>query len=190
MASARVLLNLLEQRYSVDPAHIVFTGFSNGAHLVQLLGCRMSGRIDAIVPVSGALATSLQSNCHPARPLTVVAFHGTGDPVDPYTGGHIHLPGGGAILPVPTTLADWAKWNGCEPKTRVVRGRRKGAVRLDRIDWIGCRADVRVTLYRIDGGGHTWPGGQQYFPSFLIGRATHVINASDVIGAVATGQWH
>lgn len=190
VAFARALLRLLEQRYSIDTGHIVFTGFSNGAHLIQLLGCRMSARIDAIVPVSGAPATSLQSDCHPARPLTVVAFHGTSDPIDPYMGGHIHLPGGGAILPVPATLADWAKWDGCAPTPSAAREQGKGVVRLDRTDWTGCREGVHVTLYRIGGGGHTWPGGPQYLPRLLIGRATHVIKASDVIAAIATGRWH
>lgn len=189
VAFAGALLDRLEREYTINPSRIVFTGFSNGAHLVQRLGCRMAARLYAIVPVSGTLASSLQPGCHPARPLTVVAFHGTADPIDPYAGGHIRLPGGGAVLPVAVTIADWAQWDGCAPKPHTTIGKAAGAIHLDRIDWAGCRDEVRVTLYRIVDGGHTWPGGPQYFPRFIIGNATHVINASDVVGEIAAGSW-
>ncbi|MGH8148001.1 MAG: alpha/beta hydrolase family esterase [Rhodanobacteraceae bacterium] len=187
---AGALLDHLEREYSINSSRVVFTGFSNGAHLVQWLGCRMAAQLYAIVPVSGTLAPSLQSKCHPSRPLTVVAFHGTADPIDPYAGGHIHIPGGGTVLPVAVTMADWARWDGCARKSQTNKGATIGGIRLNRIDWADCRDDVHVTLYRIEGGGHTWPGGPQYLPQFLIGKATHVIAASDVIGAIATGHWH
>ncbi|MGH8279916.1 MAG: alpha/beta hydrolase family esterase [Gammaproteobacteria bacterium] len=186
---ANALVDHLEREYSINTASIVFTGFSNGAHLVQWLGCRMAARLYAIVPVSGTLAPSLQLQCHPSRPLTVVAFHGTADPIDPYAGGHIRIPGGGAVLPVSATMTDWAAWDGCAPKPQAKDGTTVGAMRLDRIDWTDCRDGAHVTLYRINGGGHTWPGGPQYLPQFLIGKATHVIAASDVIGAIATRSW-
>lgn len=188
VAFTGALLSLLERRYSIDTAHIVFTGFSNGAHLVQLLGCRMASRIDAIVPVSGSLAPALQGGCHPARPLTVVAFHGTDDPIDPYAGGHIRIAGGAVVLPVTTTLADWAQWDGCAPIPATTRVSGQNGIRVDRLDWTACRDGARVTLYRIAGGGHTWPGGPQYLPRFLIGNATRVINASEVIGAIAASR--
>lgn len=191
VAFAGALLDHLERDYSINTARVVFTGFSNGAHLVQRLGCRMAARLYAIVPVSGALASPLRSQCHPSRPLTVVEFHGTTDPIDPYAGGHIGLlSGGGAVLPVAVTMTDWADWDGCATMPRTNDDTTVGAIRLDRIDWADCRDGVRVTLFRIDGGGHTWPGGPQYLPKFLIGNATHVIDASDVIGAIAVGRWH
>jgi len=190
VAYAGALLDHLEREYSINSARIVFTGFSNGAHLVQWLGCRMAERLHAIVPVSGTLAPSFQPECHPSRPLTVVAFHGAADPIDPYAGGHIHIPDGGAVMPVVATMADWAKWDGCAEKPQTSEGPTVGEIRLNRIDWVDCRDGVHVTLYRIEGGGHTWPGGSQHLPQFLIGKTTHVITASDVIGAIATDHWH
>lgn len=41
-----------------------------------------------------------------------------------------------------------------------------------RTTWIGCDGLVEVTLLRIDGGGHTWPGGDASLPARLVGEAT------------------
>lgn len=188
IAFVRTLLARLEQKYPVDRSRIVLTGFSNGAHLVQWLGCRMASNLYAIVPVSGALAQSLQPDCHPARPLTVVAFHGTADPIDPYTGGRIRIHDGGKVLSVEATMAFWVERDGCSAKPQVTTITR-GKIGLVRSDWRNCHGNAHVTLYQIVGGGHTWPGGPQYLPEFLIGKATHVINASEVIGEIAAGEW-
>lgn len=88
--------------------HMVLTGFSNGAHLVQLLGCRLAVRVSAIVPVSGSLAPAAAAGCHPSRPLTVVEFHGTADPIDPIAGGRIAIRDGGDVLGAAQTITDWA----------------------------------------------------------------------------------
>lgn len=188
VAFVRALLARLERKYPVDRSRIVLTGFSNGAHLVQWLGCQMASSLYAIVPVSGALAQSLQPACHPARPLTVVAFHGTADPIDPYSGGRIHIHGGGKVLSVAATMAFWAKQDACSPAPQMTPIA-KGKIGLVRSAWRNCQGNVHVTLYQIVGGGHTWPGGPQYLPAFLIGKATHVVNASKVIGEIATGEW-
>jgi polyhydroxybutyrate depolymerase len=38
-----------------------------------------------------------------------------------------------------------------------------------------------VVLYRIDGGGHTWPNGRQYAPRFLVGRTTRDVDGTRAI---------
>ncbi|MEO6799969.1 MAG: PHB depolymerase family esterase [Rhodanobacter sp.] len=183
------LLDRLQAQYTIDPDHVVLTGFSNGAHLVQLLGCRLARRVAAIVPVSGTFAPSAAAGCHPARPLSVVEFHGTSDPVDPFGGGRIHVPGGGQVLSVPMTMSDWARSDHCSgtPRDAVV-GASTDGITVTRRDYRGCADRVRVSLYEIAGAGHTWPGGPQYLPRFLIGRATHVVDASQVIATLAAGD--
>jgi polyhydroxybutyrate depolymerase len=189
VAFTSALLDRLQAQYSINPAHVVLTGFSNGAHLVQWLGCRLAGRVSAIVPVSGTLAPSAVASCHPARPLSVVEFHGTSDPIDPFDGGRIHLPGGGPVLPVPMMIDDWAGWNHCNagPRESVVAGPADG-ITVTRHEYPACAEGIQVTLYAIAGAGHTWPGGPQYLPRFLIGRATHAVSASEVIAKLAIGS--
>jgi polyhydroxybutyrate depolymerase len=38
-----------------------------------------------------------------------------------------------------------------------------------------------VVLYTIEGGGHTWPGGWQYYPEERIGKTCRDINASELM---------
>jgi polyhydroxybutyrate depolymerase len=38
-----------------------------------------------------------------------------------------------------------------------------------------------VTLLEVRGGGHTWPGGSQYLPDFLVGRVSRDFDASEEI---------
>ena len=45
----------------------------------------------------------------------------------------------------------------------------------------GCKSGTAVALYFVKGGGHTWPGGPQYAPVFLIGGTNRDFSASNVI---------
>jgi polyhydroxybutyrate depolymerase len=42
-------------------------------------------------------------------------------------------------------------------------------------------ADCSVVLYRIEGGGHGWPGGKQYLPARLIGRIPQHLDATTMV---------
>ena len=44
-----------------------------------------------------------------------------------------------------------------------------------RTTWTAEGNSHSVVLYRIEGGGHTLPGGQQYLPKRVIGRVCHDI---------------
>ena len=44
-----------------------------------------------------------------------------------------------------------------------------------------CKAGADVVFYRVEGGGHTWPGGRQYLPERVIGKTNRDISASEVI---------
>ncbi|RPJ63687.1 MAG: hypothetical protein EHM12_01685 [Dehalococcoidia bacterium] len=47
--------------------------------------------------------------------------------------------------------------------------------------YTGCRDGTVVELYRVIGGGHTWPSGPQYLPEKLIGKTCRDFDAADVI---------
>lgn len=47
--------------------------------------------------------------------------------------------------------------------------------------YTGCADQTEVTLVKVIGGGHTWPGGAQYLKPKLIGRVSKDINASAMI---------
>jgi polyhydroxybutyrate depolymerase len=89
--------------------------------------------------------------CPSSRPVAILAFHGTADPVDPYDGhGQAYW-----SYSVPQAAADWAAQDGCSKTAATSKPDR--TVRLT--DYAHCRSGVAVELYTIAGEGHEWPGG-------------------------------
>jgi polyhydroxybutyrate depolymerase len=150
----------------VDPRRVYVTGMSGGARMASLLACRLADRIAAVAPVAGLRAglpgsgpdqAPSPADCQPVRPMPVVTFHGSDDPVNPYAGGGSPYWG----YAVPVALRRWVQIDGCDPSPKVKQVAKH--VVLER--YKGCKGDADVLLYRTEaraseGGGHVWPGGQ------------------------------
>lgn len=161
----RDLTDFLEERMSIDPARIYTSGFSNGGGMANRLGCDLASRYAAIASVSGAYV--LDGTCRAARPLPVVAFHGTSDEIVPYTGDSV-------LPPIENWAAGWASRNGCGPVPTVTHQQGDATGRT----WQSCDMDATVTLYSIEGGGHIWPGSSLVQ---LFDQGSQGIVATDVI---------
>jgi polyhydroxybutyrate depolymerase len=168
------LVHTLEQRYCVDQRRVYATGFSGGARMASQLGCDASGLIAAIAPVSGL---RLPSPCPSTRPVPVVAFHGTADPVDPYAGnGQKYW-----TYSVPVAAQRWAAHNGCATAPTVTQP--DGGVRLT--SYGNCGGGSAVELYSITGEGHEWPGGPKLPRSLVraLGPQSSAVDANAVMWA-------
>jgi len=162
----RDLIDSLEVQVCVDPKRVFATGMSNGAFLSHRLGCEMSDRIAAIAPVAGVLGVP---ECSPSRPVPVMHFHGTADPLVPYDGSATL-----GFPPVPDTFAGWGSRDRCTGQP--VETYRNGDVHCS--TYAQCGAGATVTLCTIDNGGHTWPGGM---PVPSLGYTTTDISATDAM---------
>jgi polyhydroxybutyrate depolymerase len=176
----RDLLDELSTVAAVDRSRVYVNGLSNGGGMAVRIGCEAADQVAAIGSVAGAVAG--MQDCNPSRPLPVLAFHGTADPLVSYEGGEVARHGqrqGAERSQEPLTLvgaedwvALWVERNGCDPTPEVippsgdVRGRR----------YVGCDQGVEVVLYTIDGGGHTWPGG---LPMPVVGKTSADIDATE-----------
>jgi len=164
----------LENEYNIDPARIFANGLSNGGGMSFLLSCRLSERIAAIATVSGAYLLPWE-DCHPARPVPLIAFHGTSDPIVPYQGGPSHafdLP----FPAIPEWIETYARRSGCvgEPTRLPASGEVSG------IQYSNSTQNMDVTFYTVEGGGHSWPGGG-YMPKFIVGHITQDIDGTQTI---------
>lgn len=184
----RALLDAVERDHAVDRSRVYATGISNGAIFVERVACELSGRIAGIAAVAGTLARDYQPRCRPARPVAVLQFDGTADPVMPYGGGKVADFGGhgegGVVLSVDATTAFWARVDACASSTGAEPLPLRAAfdrTRVSRRDWTQCRGGSAVALYTIRDGGHTWPGGPQYLPRFVVGRASRQVDASEAM---------
>jgi len=168
------LIDELGRRYNIDRARVYANGLSNGGGMSYMLGCRLSDRIAAVGSVSGAYAYPLDE-CNPSRPVPMIAFHGTADPIVPYLGGPSR--NSGASFPaIPDWMAARARLNGCDlsPANLPVSGEVSG-IRYSR-----CAQETDVVFYTIHGGGHAWPGGEP-MPAWIVGYTTQDINATRVM---------
>ena len=135
-------------RVCTDLARVYATGFSGGARMTSLLGCRLGARIAAIAPVSGLRLPG--AGCS-GRAVPVLTFHGLADPQNTYAG---HEPDRGEewLESVPEALSGWARHNSC--KGDAVVEDPPGPLSTMRYD--GCADGNEVRMIRIDGLGHAW----------------------------------
>ncbi len=181
----RVMIEQISNEYRIDTARIYAAGISNGAMMSFTLACRLSDRFAAIAAVAGNLPERLKQE-KPKTPVSVLIMNGTDDPLVPYNGGSIRAFGRerGRVLSTDETVRFWIKANGCNEKVlkTIIPDRTKhdGSTVMVEL-YKNPLNNVEVVLYKIEGGGHTWPGGIQYLPERVIGKTNRDIKASDVI---------
>ena len=191
IAFLRRLIDRVGDDVCIDRARVYATGLSNGAMMASGVACALADRVAAIAPVAGVRDPK---DCHPSRPVPVLAIHGTEDQYVMYQGG---IGERGEALPgqsdaemtedvvdeiigkdsVPAIVAAWAKRDGCES----TRTETKISADVERVSY-DCPEGVDVELYRVVGGGHAWPGSP-VGPALesLIGKTTMTISANDVM---------
>jgi polyhydroxybutyrate depolymerase len=85
------LIDVIAGDYAIDRKRVYVTGASNGAMMSFRLACELTDKITAIAPVIGALGENISEKCTPSKPIPVFIIGGTGDPLVPWNGGHVHL---------------------------------------------------------------------------------------------------
>lgn len=181
------LIDELSEEFEIQTGGVFFTGISNGGFMSLRMGFEYPEKISAIAPVTATNAVDLLNNFSAKGPLSVLLMCGTQDPLVPYEGGWIQIFNRrrSLITSVNDTVDFWVGLNGCnsypetlelpdvdpEDETRVVVEK-----------YLNGTNGTVVFLYSILGGGHTWPGGLQYYPEGLIGKTCRDIDANMVIG--------
>jgi len=158
------LIDTLEAAYNIDATRIYANGASNGGAMAYALSCKLSHRIAAVGTVSAGQVPA--SWCAVSRPVPMITFHGTADPIAPYNGGRRSRASAKPFPSVSTWAANWAQRNRCGPNPieSVV------AADVTRLEYTDCADDAAVVLYTLRGGGHAWPSGKPKQESFLFAR--------------------
>lgn len=176
----RQLVDSLEKTYSIDKTKLFATGMSNGGMLTSRLACEASDLFTAVAPVAGTLQIS---ECNPIKKVPILIIHGTEDKNVPFAGGM----GEGiatqfnTFVSVMDSLSDWAKRNDCVGNQIVesVPLLAKDGATIDKISYQKCEAST--ILYRVNGGGHAWPGSSPSGVLLESASPTQAMNATKVI---------
>jgi polyhydroxybutyrate depolymerase len=170
----RSLLDVLGSNYRIDRRRIYATGMSNGSAFSFRLACELADLIAAFAPVAAPMMmSSLDSdkhpeNCRPSRPTSIQFFVGTEDIMmrlfhPPYEWARHDMDA-------------WAQRERCARTPVFVE--QKGDARFER--YPGCDGAADLQIVSIEGGGHTWPGGNPTL-DFFLGKTSRDINANDVM---------
>ena len=165
MAFVAEVLDTLEAEQCVDTSRVYATGLSNGAMMTSGVACAFPDRVAAVAPVAGVMASCEDTD----RPVPMLGFHGTADPILFFNGGVGDL--GGLIAGTadaskvpeadlegagyPAAVAEWAVRNGCEDSFTDEQVEDDVTRRT-----YECPEGADVIFDIVVGGGHTWPGSE------------------------------
>jgi polyhydroxybutyrate depolymerase len=160
----RFLATVIEDvcaRMSIDRGRVYLVGMSNGSAMAGRFACERPELIAGVGQVAGTAGMAF-ARTRPAVSVPVISFHGSADRSMPYAGGQA---GGlarmlmmrnraGPAIGVDEWAAFWRSANGDEATPSVESLAPDVSVRR----WRGLSPLGDLDFYRIEGGGHTWPG--------------------------------
>lgn len=175
----------LQQRYAIPAGKIFTMGISNGGMMSLRLACD-SPVFTGAVSVAGQMLIEYADKCRAPQKPRVLFILGVNDPLVPYDGGPVRVLGRrrGVVYSAARSAEFWIQKNGCQPtpEKSPMPDNASDETTSRREHW-ECPGSA-VGVIHVDGGGHTWPGGDQYLPVMAVGRTSR-----DFSAAVTAFQW-
>jgi len=183
-----VLIDTVVKYYKGDEKRVFCTGISRGGIFSLYLAGELSKRITAIAPVCASIPTTVANNYTYTHPTPVLLINGTADPLISYTGGPGKYQRSNQdeeqydMMPTEKLVAKISSLNQCAatPVTEPIEDiNKQDGCTATRYTYKSDKAPV--IFIKIEGGGHTWPGGKQYLPKLLIGSVCKDFKAEEMI---------
>ena len=175
VAFISALIDTIYSQYQIDLGRVHSCGFSNGGFMSFRLATELSSRIHSIASVVGVMTPTIASYADTSSSIPIMIMLGTSDPVVPFDGGVEGWYSGSE------TIQYWITHHGLDSEVDSII-----LPNLDMQD--GSEVTVfpygndldqaGVLVYRIEGGGHKWPGGVYYSE---LGSMNFDISASEEI---------
>ena len=164
------LIDTLQADYAIDLDRIYVFGFSQGGQMTMRLACELNDRFAKAASVSSFLGSTTTASCNSAFPIPMLFMHGTADPVVSYQ-------------TVEETMDHWLAINGCVLPADSIRLPDIDPLDAGYIDvfiYQNCTENSSVVLYKMYGGGHTWPGWSEEWEFFFRNGPTNRDIIADV----------
>ena len=152
----REMIKYVREKACIDPQRIYAAGFSMGGGMSNHVACMMSDVFAAVAPAAMDLNRTNSAKCTKARPISVINFRGTADPVCKYQGGDSGYNDGLNFLGAEGTFKYWAEADGC---TGAPTTNSNGCQ-----EYSNCRDGVKVVLCTKQNGGHEQGDGNIGWP--------------------------
>jgi len=170
------MVDWFDDNYNIDESRIYATGMSNGAQFSHYVALMLPDTFAGIAPVCSPLTTNM--TWESVTPTTVIMMMGPTDPIVPYDGNAL-----ASIYSMNDTVDFWLDVDGIpletEPVETVWGPTSSDTTVVHRYVYSGGTDGTQVILFKVQGGGHTWPGGPLYSP--YVGKVTTHIDGSALI---------
>lgn len=179
------LVDFLIAEYTVDPDRVYITGASSGGLMAHRAAAELTDKFAAAASAMITLPKTFPDYVVPKNPLPFLMIHGKADPFFPWEGGVVDEgpARSNEYLSVKDSLGYWIANNGAS--TNAIKEDLPDADPNDGTtvfrETHSANNGADVILYGIRNGGHTWPGGGDFYPQFLVGTTSSDINASEVM---------
>ena len=162
----------ISDSYMIDQDRVYATGMSNGGFFSFLLACQSSNRIAAIASVTGSMTPVNLAACDPQQLIPILQFHGTEDDLVLYDGNLWSVP-------MEDVLIYWTGVNQVSDQPfvrKLLDTNTMDGSSVELFEYGNASDDAMVVHYKIEGGGHTWPGTKFNTPG-----TNYDIDASEII---------
>ncbi len=174
------IVDALVKEGTADSRRVYVCGISNGAYMTNRLLLDHADRFAAGGAVAGTLPKLVAKKEKPARAVSFIYFHGTDDRIVGYDGKDF-ISRHALSLPAEDLVSWWVDKDGCAKDPKVDELPRKDEdTSVTRSVYGQGKDGAEVVFYKVEGGGHTWPGGRMQ-PRALLGKTTRAVNASRVM---------
>jgi polyhydroxybutyrate depolymerase len=155
------LVTALKSEYKVNAKKVYVCGFSNGSFLTQRIAFEKSTQFAAIGTLGGTMNQSLFNTGNPKRAVPMMYVFGTTDPLVPYNGGVVVGSNTLPIVGIEQAVNFWVKKNQCQTTLPVVTLPNTNTTDNSTVtvyEYTNGTCNSKVKFYKINGGGHTFPG--------------------------------
>jgi len=155
------LVSSIRSEYKVNAKKIYLCGFSNGSFLTQRIAFERNTQFAAMGTLGGTMNLSLFNTGNPNRPIPMMYVFGTADPFVPFDGGVISGSNTLPVVGIEQAVNYWVTKNQCQTTLQAVNLPDINITDNSTVtvfEYINGTCNSRVKFYKINGGGHTFPG--------------------------------
>ncbi len=149
------LIDTIDSKYNIDLGRVYCAGLSMGGEMTYRVASEMGHRIAAIASVAGTPNDIQEKHYRYSHPFPILHFHGTADNIIPYDEDFSYS------WSVQRTMDFWIDKNECAlPADTVALPDLvpEDSSTVDKITISNCNGNGCFILYKVNNGGHGWPG--------------------------------
>ncbi len=156
------MISYFAKNYYINTQQVFAVGTSGGGHMAYKLALTMPQKFRAITAIIANLPDSANMDCSEARlPISVMIVNGTADPVNPYNGGEVRIPGVvlGTVRSTENTFHYWSGLDGYkgEPLKELLADTDPADGKTIERYTFSTKGKPEVILLKVIGGKHDYP---------------------------------